>query len=279
MRKVGRGAGVALAILFAGLVTQTIVSACTVFTTFNVRTLAGPPGSQVAVYGEAFQQAPVDVYWGSINGPHLATVTTINFSDALVTIPANAAPGSYFLVATDHTGAIASVTSNNAFTVTSAAPPPTPTPVPTAVPTPNPTSAPTGSAPSGQPSSPSAPAPGPALVASGTSHATATANHASNHGSVNVAAPGAAPAPGKSAVSGAPGHPRAGTPSAAPSLGALSGAGGPITGLPTPVLLGLVFAGLSVLGAAGFGAFVIPRRRRAHAAEAVDTSFDENRGA
>lgn len=268
MRKVRRAAGVALGILAAALASHMAVSACTVYTSFGINSVSGPPsgpaGSRVAVHGEAFQQAPVDVYWGSVSGPLLVTVPSVNFSSAMVTIPADAAPGFYYIYATDHTGPIASVSDH--FTVTAAAAPPTPTPVPSAVPTANPTSAPTGSAPSGQPVGSSAPAPSHGLVG-------ATVNHVTNQ-SVALA-PASAAATGQPAASSPAIRSRAGTPSAAPSLGKpLNGATGSLSGLPTPVVLGLVFAGLSVLGAAAFTAFLIPRRRSARAAQSVDTSFD-----
>ena len=264
MTKVRRTAGVALGILAAAVVSHVVVSACTAFTSFGINSVSGPPsgpaGSRVAVHGEAFQQAPVDVYWGSVSGPLLATVPSVNFSSVTVTIPADAAPGFYYIVATDHTGPVASVSDH--FTVTSTAPPPTATPGPTPNPTP---------VPSGQQSSPSVPAPSHGLVG-------ATVNQATTHHSIGVAAPAAvAAAPSQAGVSSPANRPGAGSPTAAPSLGKpLNGATGSLSGLPTPVVLGLVFAGLSVVGAAGFGAFLIPRRRRAHAAQTVDTSLDES---
>lgn len=276
MTKVGRAAGTALGMLVAGFATQTIVSACTIYTNFGIQSVSGAPsgpaGSQFAVWGQAFAPATVDVYWGSMSGTHLATVTTSasgDFRNAWVTVPAGATPGGYFIVATDHTGPVPSVTSNTAFTVTAAPPPPTATPGPTAVPTPNPTPVPTGSAPPGQPVGSSVPAPGQGLVG-------ATVNHATTHHGVVAAAAAATAQP---AASSPAIRSRAGSPSAAPSLGKpVRGATGSLSGLPTPVVLGLVFAGLSVLGAAAFTAFLIPRRRSARAAQSVDTSFDGSEG-
>lgn len=80
--------------------------ACTNLAELNIGPAAGPAGTQVTVTGSAFAHVPantpVALHWGSANGPVLATLTPDKagaIGPATVTIPADAAPGSYVIVA------------------------------------------------------------------------------------------------------------------------------------------------------------------------------------
>lgn len=280
--KVRLAVGIGLGMLVAGLVSPGVARACEVFTTFSENVSSGPPDSQVLLSGAAFDQMPVDVYWGSVGGPLMVEVTPAmadtndpkSFSNIPVTIPADAIAGkSYFIQATDHVGQVSSVPVT--FTVTAASPAPTPTAVPTAPPTANPTSAPTALATSA-PASSSASAPSGATAAHGSGSAARSSGTVANSGTTAAAPDATVTAPASQPPVVRPAPHRPGSPSAAPGLGKpVHGVTDTSTGLPAPVVLGLVLAGLSVLGAAGFGAVVLPRRRRAHA-HGAGTAFDED---
>ena len=81
--------------------------ACTNLAELNLSSSSGQAGSQVTVTGSAFARAPrntpVDLHWNGVNGPVLATVTP-DAAGAIgpmtLTIPTDAAPGYYVVVAT-----------------------------------------------------------------------------------------------------------------------------------------------------------------------------------
>lgn len=80
--------------------------ACTNLAELNVGPPSGHAGTQVTVTGSAFSHVPantpVALHWGGTNGPVLATVTP-DAAGAIgpltVTIPSDAAPGPYVIVA------------------------------------------------------------------------------------------------------------------------------------------------------------------------------------
>ena len=81
--------------------------ACTNLAALNLSSSSGPAGSSITVTGSAFSKppknTPVDLHWNGVNGPILATVTpdaagAINPTN--ITIPADAQPGFYTIVAT-----------------------------------------------------------------------------------------------------------------------------------------------------------------------------------
>jgi hypothetical protein len=81
--------------------------ACTNLAALNLSSSAGPAGTQVTVTGSAFarvpKNTPVELHWNGVNGPLLATITpdaagAINPTN--ITIPADAKPGFYAIVAT-----------------------------------------------------------------------------------------------------------------------------------------------------------------------------------
>jgi hypothetical protein len=81
--------------------------ACTNLAALNLSSSSGQAGSQVTVTGSAFgrvpKNTPVDLHWNGLAGPILATVTpdaagAIN--PTTLTIPADARPGFYTIVAT-----------------------------------------------------------------------------------------------------------------------------------------------------------------------------------
>jgi hypothetical protein len=81
--------------------------ACTNLAALNLSKSSGPAGTQITVTGSAFSKppknTPVDLHWNGVNGPILATVTpdaagAINPTN--LTIPADAKPGFYTIVAT-----------------------------------------------------------------------------------------------------------------------------------------------------------------------------------
>ncbi|HEX3426370.1 MAG TPA: hypothetical protein VHT30_09575 [Acidimicrobiales bacterium] len=88
------------------LAVQSAAFACTNLAELNVGPTSGPAGTKVTVTGSAFanvpSNTPVALHWGSANGPVLATVTPDD-SGAIgpftLTVPANATPGSYVIVA------------------------------------------------------------------------------------------------------------------------------------------------------------------------------------
>jgi hypothetical protein len=80
--------------------------ACTNLAELNLGPSAGPAGATVQITGSAFSHVPdntpVALHWGSANGPVLATVTPDAagaIGPATITIPADATPGSYVIVA------------------------------------------------------------------------------------------------------------------------------------------------------------------------------------
>jgi hypothetical protein len=89
------------------LVAAAAAFACTNLAELNLSSSSGQAGSQVTVTGSAFARAPrntpVDLHWNGVNGPVLATVTP-DAAGAIgpmqLTIPADAAPGYYVVVAT-----------------------------------------------------------------------------------------------------------------------------------------------------------------------------------
>ena len=91
----------------AVLVLASAAFACTNLAELNLSSSSGQAGSQVAVTGSAFAKAPkntpVELHWNGLNGPVLATVTPDAagaLSNVSITIPADAVPGSYVVVAT-----------------------------------------------------------------------------------------------------------------------------------------------------------------------------------
>ena len=81
--------------------------ACTNLAALNLSSSSGQAGTQVTVTGSAFARAPkntpVALHWNGLDGPVLATVTpdaagAINATQ--ITIPSDAKPGFYTIVAT-----------------------------------------------------------------------------------------------------------------------------------------------------------------------------------
>jgi hypothetical protein len=130
VRKVRLAAAVAFGILFIGASAPLVARACSVATHLSVTGTSGTRGSQALVFGQAFDFSPVSVYWGSVGGPLLATVPVtaasgMSFSRVPITIPLDATPKAYYIVATDGAGSV-----STPFTVT-AGPPPAPSLPPT----------------------------------------------------------------------------------------------------------------------------------------------------
>ena len=106
--RVGRMAAVGgLLAMGVSLALSSTAFACTNLAELNIGPSAGPAGSQVTVTGSAFSSVPantpVALHWGSINGPVLATITPAKggaIGPQTITIPADATPGSYVIVAT-----------------------------------------------------------------------------------------------------------------------------------------------------------------------------------
>lgn len=81
--------------------------ACTNLAELNLSSSSGQAGMQVTVTGSAFSKppknTPVDLHWNGVNGPVLATVTP-DAAGAIgpmnLTIPSDATPGYYVVVAT-----------------------------------------------------------------------------------------------------------------------------------------------------------------------------------
>ncbi|HTJ76342.1 MAG TPA: hypothetical protein VL337_13370 [Acidimicrobiales bacterium] len=102
--KVGLGSIAAGAALVMAAATA---FACTNLAELNLSSSSGRAGTQLTVTGSAFAKAPkntpVDLHWNGVNGPVLATVTP-DAAGAIgplpLTIPADAAPGYYVVVAT-----------------------------------------------------------------------------------------------------------------------------------------------------------------------------------
>jgi hypothetical protein len=99
-----RALSVALAILAVAACGAAVAWACTPSAFISVQGAGGqdfgPAGSQATVQGSGFSDgAKVQIRWNSADGPTLATATGPRFSVA-VTIPANAADGVYYIVAT-----------------------------------------------------------------------------------------------------------------------------------------------------------------------------------
>jgi hypothetical protein len=80
--------------------------ACTNLAELNVGPSAGQAGATVKITGSAFSHVPantpVALHWGSANGPVLATITPDAagaIGPTTITVPADATPGSYVIVA------------------------------------------------------------------------------------------------------------------------------------------------------------------------------------
>jgi hypothetical protein len=91
----------------ASLLLASPAFACTNLAELNIGPTAGPAGTQVTVTGSAFahgaSNSPVSLHWGAANGPVLATVQPDSggaIQPMKITIPADATPGSYAIVAT-----------------------------------------------------------------------------------------------------------------------------------------------------------------------------------
>jgi len=104
-KKLAIAAGAAGATLILALASAAF--ACTNLAALNLSSSSGQAGSQVTVTGSAFARAPkntpVALHWNGLDGPVLATVTpdaagAINATQ--ITIPSDAKPGFYTIVAT-----------------------------------------------------------------------------------------------------------------------------------------------------------------------------------
>lgn len=101
--------------------------ACTALPTGTLNQLTGAPGSSVQFSGTIWEPAlgPIDVRWNSLNGPILAQVTPnaqSNLGPVSITVPANAAPGYYFLAVAPDRAPAGTTTVRVPFQVTGAAP-------------------------------------------------------------------------------------------------------------------------------------------------------------
>lgn len=109
--KVGLPLGVAfVAVALAGVV----AFACTSLASLNLSQATGAPGSQVTVTGSSFNPSakpdadgtftPVTLHWNSVNGPVLADNVVPDATGSIgplqVTIPSDAKPGYYMVIAT-----------------------------------------------------------------------------------------------------------------------------------------------------------------------------------
>jgi hypothetical protein len=95
------------AVVVAVLALASAAFACTNLAALNLSSSSGLPGTQITVTGSAFakppKNTPVELHWNGVNGPLLATITpdaagAINPTN--ITIPADAKPGFYTIVAT-----------------------------------------------------------------------------------------------------------------------------------------------------------------------------------
>ena len=91
-----------------------VAHACSATTNIALGSGQGPSGSTVSVRGAAFAGGPVQIHWGSVTGPLLATPVGATFS-VRVTIP-DVAPGLYYIDASDGVGPVDHVSA--VFTVT-----------------------------------------------------------------------------------------------------------------------------------------------------------------
>lgn len=291
MRKGRFIGGIALAFLCTVAASPLIAQACSVSTFFKVSPAAGAAGSQVSLFGGAFAPAPVDVFWstasGQLGGAPLITIAGPDFSNVPLSIPATATPGFYWLVATDNAGPIQSV--SQPFHVTAAAvtpppvtqPPPPVTQPPATQPPPvtqppatqmqPPTPIQTTAAP---PTSTSVSAPASAADVTPAQPEAASSDGATGvvlsdtTSSADVSAEVAqtqqpAAAPLQPSVSNPPAPRRMGSAAALPSLSQHPGdTTTSVGGLPTPIVVGLAFAGAAAVVAAVGALIVLPRRRR-----------------
>jgi hypothetical protein len=108
--------------LLAGILSGAAVAwACTEQAAISFAPGSGPPGSPVTVQGTAFRPGPVEIRWHTLEGAVLGTANGPQ-PVARVTIPANASPQVYYIVAVQRgaNGAI-SAKASDAFQVTAPA--------------------------------------------------------------------------------------------------------------------------------------------------------------
>lgn len=91
--------GFVFALGAAFLMVASFAWACTPATTVHLSANSGPAGTLVNITGKtAFPDKPVEIRWNSTDGALLGTVQGASFAAAL-TVPAEASPGVYYLVA------------------------------------------------------------------------------------------------------------------------------------------------------------------------------------
>lgn len=120
--RVHRKGTVLLLGVLAGILSGAAVAwACTEQAAISLAPRSGPPGSTVTVSGSAFRSGPVEIRWHAPDGALLGTATGPQ-PVARVTIPANASPQVYYMVAVQRgaNGTI-SAKASDAFRVTAPA--------------------------------------------------------------------------------------------------------------------------------------------------------------